>query len=185
VKKAFVFSLCTAAILSMSSGMLWAQTTEALANESTAACEASASVKATPDMVKAKVDEACELINKEGSAGFAKLQGKDSPFIFAGTYIWINDFDGIMLMHPIKYKMNGNNVLQIKDSNGKMFFVDFIEVCKNKGLGWVDYLWPKPGEKAPSQKLSYVKKAVCDGKDVVVGCGIYDVSPEEIATLTK
>lgn len=165
-------------------GWVWAELTpEELAKESEAYCTETAVTAPTTAMVMEKVNKACELINQEGKAGFAKLQGKGSEFIFAGTYIWVNDMDGVMLMHPIKYKMNGNDILDIKDANGKRLFAEFIDVCKTKGSGWVDYLWPKPGEKMPSQKISFVKKAMCDGKEVVVGCGIYDVPAEEMQKL--
>ncbi|MFH0878466.1 MAG: cache domain-containing protein [Lentisphaerota bacterium] len=155
---------------------------EDLAKESEDACTASAVNKPTPEIVIQKVNEACDLIAKEGKASFAKFQGKDSSFIFNGTYIWIGDMEGQMLMHPIKYKMNGTDILGIKDANGKFFFAEFIEVAK-KGQGWVDYMWPKPGEKPPSQKVSFVKKVTCDGKEIYAGSGIYDVPPEEIAKL--
>jgi signal transduction histidine kinase len=59
------------------------------------------------------------------------------------------------------------------------------EVAKTKGAGWVDYMWPKPGEKTPSLKVSYVKLVKVDGEDIVVGCGVWDVPPEEVAKLVK
>ena len=161
------------------------KTPEDLAKESEAACEASASIKATPEMVILKVNKACELIEKEGKAAFSKFQGKDSEFIFAGTYIWINDMDGIILMHPVKNKMVGSSSLENKDASGKRMFAEFIDVCKKKGSGWVDYMWPKPGSKMASLKVSYVKKAMCDGAEVVVGCGIYDVAPDEVKKLVS
>jgi len=92
--------------------------------------------------------------------------------------------DGIMLMHPIKPAMENQNFIGLKDGNGKRFFVDMITICKDKGDGWVDYTWPKPGEKERSLKVSYVKKATFDGKDVVVGCGVYDMTLEEITAAT-
>jgi methyl-accepting chemotaxis protein len=64
-------------------------------------------------------------------------------------------------------------------------FAEFIDVCKKKGSGWVDYMWPKPGSKTASLKVSYVKKAMCDGVEVVVGCGIYDVAPDEVKKLVS
>lgn len=167
-------------------GSVWAQKTpDELNAESEAYCTETASTKPTVDMVIAKVNEACKVLESEGSAAFPKFKGKGSSFIFAGTYIWINDMDGIMVMHPIKYKMDGQDLNNIKDANGKRLFVEFIEVCKAKGSGWVDYMWPKPGEKAPSQKVSYVKKALIDGKEMVVGSGIYDVPADEIAKLVN
>lgn len=164
----------------------WAEMTpEELARETEAACAASASTKATPEMVVRKVEEACALLEKEGSAAYPKFKGKDSPFIFAGTYIWIHDLHGVMRMHPIKYKMEGQRLIDLKDVNGKRFFTLMNAVAIKSGAGWVDYLWPKPGEKEPLLKVSYVRKCRVDGEDLVVACGIYDVSPEEAAKLVS
>ncbi|MGA7642304.1 MAG: cache domain-containing protein [Syntrophobacteraceae bacterium] len=114
-----------------------------------------------------------------------KFRGKDSEFIFAGTYVWIHDMSGTMRVHPIKYKMEGQKLIDLKDSNGKLFFTAMNEVAKTKGSGWVDYMWPKPGEKTPSLKVSYVKVVKVDGEDLVLGCGVYDMPPEEIQKLVK
>ena len=65
-----------------------AQTTpEELSKESIAACVASESTKPTSQMVIDKVEKAAALLRKEGKAAFPKFKGKDSEFIFAGTYI--------------------------------------------------------------------------------------------------
>ncbi|RJP80286.1 MAG: hypothetical protein C4522_08200 [Desulfobacteraceae bacterium] len=153
---------------------------EALSAEGEAAAAASASVKATPQMIMDKVDRACGLLSKEGKSAFMKFKGKDSEFIFAGTYIWIHDMKGVMQMHPIKHKMEGKELIGLKDVNGKRFFVEMNNVAKEKGSGWVDYMWPKPGEKSPSLKVSYIKKCVADGTELILGCGVYDMSMAEI-----
>ena len=80
---------------------------EEWAQETIAYCEETSSTKPTPEMVQQKVNEACALIESEGEAALPKFKGNGSDFIFAGTYIWINDVDGMMVMHPIKYKLNG------------------------------------------------------------------------------
>ncbi|MGO9311874.1 MAG: cache domain-containing protein [Syntrophobacteraceae bacterium] len=156
------------------------QSPEELSKESAEACMASASVKATPQMIVDKVNEAAALLEKEGNAAFPKFKGKESKFIFAGTYIWIHDEAGMMRMHPIMYKMEGKLLIDLKDSNGKLFFTAMNEIAKTKGAGWVDYMWPKPGEKTPVLKVSYVKMVKVDGENLVVCCGIYDMSPEDV-----
>jgi cytochrome c len=157
-----------------------------LAEESAAFCKTTAQTKATPQMIVEKVKEACALIEKEGAKAFPKFQGKDSKFIFAGTYLIVNNFDGVMLMHTMMPAMNQKNHLELKDKNGKTFFADMIKLCREKGEGWLDYYWPKAGEKEPSLKVSYAHKAKCDGKDVVVWCGIYGTTLDEInKALTK
>ncbi|MGA2938763.1 MAG: cache domain-containing protein [Syntrophobacteraceae bacterium] len=161
------------------------KTPDELAKESEDACAASASTKPTPQMIVDKVEKAAALLQKEGKAAFPKFRGKDSEFIFAGTYVWIHDLSGIMRVHPVKYKMEGQNCVDLKDSTGKLFFIEMNEVAKTKGSGWVAYMWPKPGEKTPSQKVSYVKLVKVDGEDLVLGCGVYDMPPEEVQKLVK
>jgi len=156
-----------------------------LAKESEDACAASASTKPTPQMIVDKVEKAAALLQKEGKAAFPNFRGKDSEFIFGGTYVWIHDLSGIMRVHPVKYKMEGQNLVDLKDSNGKLFFIAMNDVAKTKGAGWVEYMWPKPGEKTPSQKVSYVKLVKVDGEDLVLGCGVYDMAPEEVQKLVK
>jgi cytochrome c len=156
-----------------------------LAKESEMACAASASTKATPQMVMDKVEKAAALLQKEGKAAFPKFRGKDSEFIFAGTYIFINDSTGTLLMHPIMLKMEGRNNIDVKDSTGKLFLIAMKEVAQTKGGGWVDYMWPKPGEKTPSLKLTYVKMVKVEGEDLTLHCGTWDVSPEEVQKLVK
>ncbi len=152
-----------------------------LAKASEARAVATSSDPLTTDLIEKKVIEACELLGKKGEAAFPDFQGKDSEFIFAGTYIWIHDQNGIMRMHPIKYKLNGRNLINLTDSTGKLFFAVMNEVCEEKGSGWVDYMWPKPGEKKPSPKISFVKQ-VKHGDDIfVVGSGTYD--PKVIAKI--
>ena len=52
--------------------------------------------------------------------------------------------------------MNGNDISTFKDPTGKALFVDFVNVVRKDGAGFVPYEWPKPGFDKPQQKLSYV-----------------------------
>ena len=151
-----------------------------LAKESEVQCAATAAQKATPQLILLKVGEAVALLEKEGEAAFPKFKGKDSPFIFGGTYIWIHDqADCRMLMHPVKPKMEGKNYVGLKDKNGKCFFVEMSNLAATGG-GWVDYWWPRPGEKEPALKVSYVKQAKVGAKSLVVGCGVYDMTLDQV-----
>ena len=86
-------------------------------------------------------------------------------------YLWINDLTPRMVMHPYKPELNGKDLSEIKDPAGKHLFVEFAKIAKEKGGGFVDYLWPKPGESAPVAKISYVKYFEPWGW--VVGSGVY------------
>ena len=93
-------------------------------------------------------------------------------------YFWINDMEPRMVMHAIKAEMDGQNLSENKDPNGKRLFVEMVEVCKRNGAGFVDYLWPKPGFAKPVPKISYVKLLPEWGW--IIGSGIYidDVEKE-------
>lgn len=169
------------ALLILQPGLVGAQnkSVEDLQKESVESCKASAKDKVTVDKIKEMVNKACVLLEKEGTAGFAKFKGKDSPFFFCGTYIWVNDLKGVMRLHPIIPQLEGMDLLNSKDAQGKRLFVEFNRVAKEKGAGWVDYWWPKPGGPEPHRKISYVKLCKIDGKEMLVGCGVYDL-PEEV-----
>ena len=86
-------------------------------------------------------------------------------------YFWINDLTPIMIMHPTVPELNGKDLSSYKDPNGKLLFMEFVKIAKAKGGGFVDYMWPKPGEQAPVNKLSYVK--LYEPWGWIVGSGIY------------
>jgi methyl-accepting chemotaxis protein len=86
-------------------------------------------------------------------------------------YLWINDSHPTMVMHPIKPALDGKDLSDFKDPKGKKLFVEFAKVCREKDEGTVDYLWPKPGQEQPVEKLSYVK--LFKPWDWIIGTGIY------------
>lgn len=86
-------------------------------------------------------------------------------------YFWINDMTPHVLMHPIKPELDGKDVSDMKDPNGKHLFVEFVEVVKKDGAGFVSYMWSKPGLTEPVPKISYVKGFAPWGW--VIGSGIY------------
>jgi len=87
------------------------------------------------------------------------------------NYFWINDMQPAMIMHPVNTALDGQDLSDYKDPNGKRLFVEFVEVCRHSGEGTVDYEWPKPGFTRPQPKLSYVKLFKPWGW--IVGTGVY------------
>ena len=86
-------------------------------------------------------------------------------------YFWINDLQPRMIMHPIKPSLNGRDLSDMKDPNGKLLFVEFADVVKQQGAGFVAYEWPKPGMAEPQPKLSYVTGF--KPWNWVIGTGVY------------
>ncbi|MFH0984203.1 MAG: cache domain-containing protein [Candidatus Omnitrophota bacterium] len=136
----------------------------------------------TAQMCKDKAIAAGKLIEAEGPAALVKLKDPAGEFSFGdgAGYVWVHDSDNIMVMHPKKPDLDGKPVADMRDVNGKNFFVNMTEIATEKGAGWVDYAWPKPGKQESSPKVSYVVQAVNGGKTYIAGVGIYDVTKADI-----
>ena len=94
-------------------------------------------------------------------------------------YFWINDMHPRMVMHPMQPRLNGKDLTENKDPNGKRLFIEFVETVKKHGAGIVAYEWPKPGATQPLPKMSYV--AGFAPWSWVIGTGLYvDNLKEEI-----
>ena len=105
-------------------------------------------------------------------------------------YIWINDTGAPlpkMIMHPTVPALDGK-VLDDPKFNcalgkGENLFKAFVDICKERGEGFVDYLWPKPtkdGLTKEQPKLSYVR--LIKDWNWIIGTGIYvdDALPDAI-----
>ena len=115
-------------------------------------------------------------LEKSGQLSTADAQAKAAAEVRAiryegKEYVWINDMSARMIAHPIKPELDGKDLSDFKDPTGKRLFVEFVEVIKRSGSGYVDYLWPKPGSKEPEPKRSYVAGFAPWGW--VVGSGVY------------
>jgi len=122
-------------------------------------------------------------LKKEDAQNTAKLAIKNLRYEKT-EYFWINDSTPRMIMHPIKPEMDGQDLSEYKDPQGKRLFVEMASVCRSRNEGFVDYLWPKPGFDKPVAKVSYVK--LFPEWDWIIGSGIYldDVQKELRVTLT-
>jgi methyl-accepting chemotaxis protein len=99
-------------------------------------------------------------------------------------YFWINDLSYHMVMHPIKPQLNGKDMSDFKDPEGKHIFKDFVDIGQQPGGGVVNYMWPKPGSDKPVSKIAYVQKF--DKWGWIVGSGVYiDDIEAEYAGITR
>jgi len=72
-------------------------------------------------------------------------------------YLWINDTQPRMIMHPILPNMIGQDLSDKKDSKGKLLYVEMRDIAKSKGDGFLNFMWPKPNSTTPIEKLAYFK----------------------------
>jgi len=123
--------------------------------------------------IEALVNKAAALIESKGMAIFPELRKKDSEWFHGDTYLFVYDLKSNVLLNPAFPAREGTKVTGQKDANGKLFHDAIIQMAETKGSGWVDYMFPKPGQTQPSQKWTYVKAVKIDGVPGLVASGFY------------
>jgi len=123
--------------------------------------------------IESLVNRAAALVEQRGRAAFTEFRKHDSEWWFGDTYLFAYDDHLNVLLNPAFPKREGTNSHGEKDVNGKMFHDEFLKAVQTKGAGWVDYVFPKPGQTQLSHKWSYVKGFKADGMAGVIGAGFF------------
>ena len=139
---------------------------------------------AVKDECVALCKDAAKFLNEKGiDAAIAEIGNKEGKFVAKNTYVYLMDFKGNRLAHPYATPNDPKimPLFEMKDTTGKLFIQEQLEVAKTKGEGWTEYMYPKPEElkkpipfkeKVSSKKLSYVYRV--PGKDLFVVAGFFE-----------
>jgi len=87
------------------------------------------------------------------------------------NYFWVNNYQPKMVMHPIKPALNGKDLSNNKDPDGKALFVEMVNIVKQQKEGFIPYKWPKPGKDQPVDKVAFVKGF--SPWQWIIGSGVY------------
>lgn len=128
--------------------------------------------RGTADEAIAMVKKAVAYIKANGrEKAFEEINNPKGMFVDRNLYVFVYDLKGVNLAigNGNAKKMNGKNLMEMKDADGNPLLKNLIEVATTKGSGWHDYKWPNPVNQTLEHKSSYVEKF----EDLMVGCGIY------------
>ena len=137
-------------------------------------------------LAKLEYDEQNKIITREQAQKLAIDQIRNLHYgQQMKDYFWLNDMQPKMIIHPYRSDLNGQDLSQYADPNGKLVFVEMVNVVKKSGSGYVEYMWQwKDDENRIVPKISFVKGFAPWGW--VIGTGIYieDVK-QEISKITN
>jgi signal transduction histidine kinase len=119
------------------------------------------------------VERAAILIGQQGRLAFDQLRDKAGPFFFMDTYVFVATPDGIEVVNPAQPSLEGTNVLDLRDTNGKAVGREYITAAMEYGSAWVEYYWYRPGDNTPARKQVYVRKVQAGRDTYIVGSGLY------------
>ena len=129
---------------------------------------------ATRDEVVAYVNRAAALVSKNGVA----CETFSTPSWFNGDwYVFVFGPDHKSLCQPAQPAMIGRDASTIVDPNGKRIGDAMIAATSGaEGKGWIEYMWPRPGQTTPVPKSTYLVAVTApDGQKYVIGSGGYEL----------
>lgn len=120
-----------------------------------------------------QVDDAVDLLEMLGPAAFEVLRDESAGYRFYDSYVFVMDQEGVQHVNAGFPENEGQNLIDLEDPTGKVIGREMLKLLETRNAGWVDYLWPKPGNTRPEKKSTYVRKVEVGEETWVVGAGMY------------
>jgi len=118
----------------------------------------------------ALVKKAVAQVLKEGSSQACRdFEDPGGEFIFGDFYVYAIDFNGIRQASGADPSSTGEDILDLKDADGRPCIRDIIHIVRTRGKGWYDYKWLHPHTRTVEMKSVYFEAV--DG--MIIICGIY------------
>ena len=115
---------------------------------------------------KAMLDKAVAALKANKADALAKFQKGDGGFKDRDLYPFCGGPDGNFTAHPT---LTGKSLKDLKDKAGKALGEEMYKVAQEGKVAEVSYMWPRPGQTDPVQKVSYVTRV----GDQVCAVGYY------------
>ncbi len=123
------------------------------------------------DDAVAMVKKAVGLIREQGpDKAYAEISDKTGPFVQGEFYIAVVGMDGTLLAYGADFDKVGDNIMSLKDEDGKEVVKERIELAKKEPSFWQTYKFKNPVTNTVQPKEMY-----CERLDETVVCGgIYE-----------
>src|SRR5258708_13611716 len=127
--------------------------------------------KGTGAEATAMVEKAIAHIKKVGrEKAFADFNNKSGAFTDRDLYVVVYDIKGKVLAHGANEKMIGRDVIDLRDSDGKYFVKERVEMmAKPDAKAWQDYKFMNPVTRAIEPRSLNMRRSAA----MIVGCAIY------------
>ena len=129
---------------------------------------ANAQDRGTAAEAEAMVKKAVAFIKQNGAqTAYAEISNKQGQFVDRDLYVMVHSTEGKCLAHGANDKLIGRDMLEVKDSDGKTYMKERMELAKTKVSFWQDYKFTNPVSKKIEPKAAYCERVdnttVCSG----------------------
>ncbi|UYO47470.1 cache domain-containing protein [Rhodopseudomonas palustris] len=109
----------------------------------------------TADEAKAMLTKAAAAVKADKAKALAEFAKGDGGFKDRDLYPFCGGPDGLFTAHPT---LTGKSLKDLKDKTGKPLGEEIYATAKEGEVKEVAYMWPRPGQTDPVQKVSFVTK---------------------------
>lgn len=109
----------------------------------------------TADEAKAMLTKAAAAVKADKATALAQFAKGEGGFKDRDLYPFCGGPDGLFTAHPA---LTGKSLKDLKDKTGKALGEEIYATAKEGEVKEVSYMWPRPGQTDPVQKVSYVTK---------------------------
>jgi signal transduction histidine kinase len=109
----------------------------------------------TEDEAKAMLDKAVKELKADKQAALQKFTKGEGGFKDRDLYPFCGGPDGMFTAHPT---LVGKSLRDLKDKSGKALGEDIYKTAQEGKVSQVSYMWPRPGQTEPVEKVSFVTK---------------------------
>ena len=122
---------------------------------------------ATKEDAIAMVQQAMVFITQHGpEKGYAEITKKTGKFHDRDLYITVLDLDGKVLASGQNRNLIGRNLINAKDSYGKLYIKERVELARQQSAFWQSYKWLNPATKEIEPQETY-----CEPLNDAMVCG--------------
>jgi signal transduction histidine kinase len=120
----------------------------------------------TAEEAKAMLEKAVAEVKADKAGALEKFTKGEDGFKDRDLYPYCGGPDGMFTAHPT---LVGKSLKDLQDKAGKPLGQEVYAKAKEGEYNTVEYMWPRPGETEPVQKVVYVTKV----DDQVCAVGYY------------
>jgi len=131
---------------------------------------AMAEERGTPAEAVALVQKVAAYMKENGpEKAIAEVNNIHGMFRDRDLYVTINDLHAKTLAHGANPKMQGKDLIDLKDPDGKYFMRERLELASKNNKGWQEYKFVNPETGKIELKSMYFERH----GDLIINCGVY------------
>lgn len=138
------------------------------------AAGAPAQTRGSEAEAKALLDKVTLYLRQNGAASAADaFARRDGAFVDRDLYPMLIDRQGVMVAHGWTPALNGANLMEMRDIEGRPFIREALGLMEMGDAGAVPYRWTDPLSGQVAARTMHVRRIVLEGAPYMLSVGVH------------